>query len=53
MTVEFYEKFDVKNLNAPPEMVPGQEYFQMGITIDQIEKLGVTPYDDIYNLNNN
>lgn len=42
--VDFYEKFDIKNLNAPPEWVPSQTEFQMGIEIDSIKSLGLEPY---------
>lgn len=48
--VEFYEKFDIKNLNVPPEWVMNQMEFQMGITIDDILALGVEPYSDVASL---
>ncbi|BAN93675.1 GNAT family N-acetyltransferase [Streptococcus dysgalactiae] len=48
--VEFYEKFDIKNLNAPPEWVMNQMEFQMGMTIDDILALGVEPYSDVASL---
>lgn len=47
---DFYEKFDLKNLNAPPEMVPNQTEFQMVIPIHQIESLELTPFSDSINL---
>lgn len=47
---DFYEKFDLKNLNAPPQMVPTQTEFQMVITIHQIKSLGLSPFSDPVNL---
>lgn len=47
---DFYEKFDLKNLNAPPEMVPNQTEFQMVIPIHQIESLELTPFSNSINL---
>lgn len=46
---EFYEKFDLTNLNAPPQMVPMQNEFQMVISIQQIESLGLSPFTDFIN----
>lgn len=43
---DFYKKFDLINLNAPPEFVPGQQEFQMVISIDQIESLGLSPFSN-------
>ncbi|HEM3683592.1 GNAT family N-acetyltransferase [Streptococcus suis] len=43
---DFYRKFDLMNLNAPPEMVPGQEEFQMVINIEQIQSFGLQAYSD-------
>ncbi|MTC88048.1 hypothetical protein GKS11_01510 [Streptococcus uberis] len=48
--VEFYEKFDIKNLNAPPEWVFTQTEFQMAINIESIKALEIEPYKDAINL---
>lgn len=47
---EFYEKFDLKNLNAPPEMVPGQREFQMVLNTEHIAALGLSSYRDSLHL---
>lgn len=48
--VEFYEKFDIRNLNAPPEWVMTQQEFQMAINIAEIVSLGVEPYSNVEHL---